>query len=159
MIEAVIDFFNNYCLMIDLKKNSIILKSSNIKKKINYFEIIEHKKKFNSQYWFSTVTKPCALLKLDFLTSAYKKMHPLVRSSSFSAAQGLRETGSCSYVIIVMEKSRQIAEYVTQRNIVFDLISGHPHFLPTGYYCAASCDRCLTLINHPTDGATCVFCV
>ena len=26
-------------------------------------------------------------------------------------------------------------------------------------YCVASCNRYLMLINHPTDGATCVFCV
>ena len=38
-------------------------------------------------------TKPCALLKLDFLTSAYNKCMTLVRKSSFSKAQGLRETG------------------------------------------------------------------
>ena len=38
-------------------------------------------------------TKPCALLKLDFLTSAYNKCMALVRKSSFSKAQGLRETG------------------------------------------------------------------
>ena len=40
-------------------------------------------------------TKPCALLKLDFLTSAYNKCMALVRKSSFSKAQGLRETGPC----------------------------------------------------------------
>ena len=38
-------------------------------------------------------TKPCALLKLDFLTSAYNKCMALVRKSSFSKAQKLRETG------------------------------------------------------------------
>ena len=37
--------------------------------------------------------KPCALLKLDFLNSAYDKCIALVRKSSFSKAQGLRETG------------------------------------------------------------------
>ena len=39
---------------------------------------------------------PCALLKLDFPSLADKciqQMHWLVRSSSFSKAQGLRETG------------------------------------------------------------------
>ena len=38
-------------------------------------------------------TKPCALLKLNFLTSAYNKCIGLVRKSSFSKAQGLREIG------------------------------------------------------------------
>ena len=33
--------------------------------------------------------KPCAILKLDFLTSAYNKCIALVRKSSFSKAQGL----------------------------------------------------------------------
>ena len=40
---------------------------------------------------------PCALLKLDFLSLAdqcIQQMHWLIRSSSFSKAQGLRETGS-----------------------------------------------------------------
>ena len=37
--------------------------------------------------------KPCALLKLGFLTSAYNKCIALVRKSSFSKAQGLYETG------------------------------------------------------------------
>ena len=37
---------------------------------------------------------PCALLKLDFLTSEYNKCIALVRKSSFSNAQGLHETGS-----------------------------------------------------------------
>ena len=37
--------------------------------------------------------KPCALLKLDFLTGAYNKCIALVRKSSFSKAQGLHETG------------------------------------------------------------------
>ena len=36
-------------------------------------------------------TKPRALLKLDFLTSAYNKCMALVRKSSFSKAQELRE--------------------------------------------------------------------
>ena len=40
--------------------------------------------------------KPCALLKLDFLTSAYDKCIALVRKSSFSKAQGLHKTGPCS---------------------------------------------------------------
>ena len=34
-----------------------------------------------------------ALLKLDFLTSAYNKCIALVRKSSFSEVQGLHETG------------------------------------------------------------------
>ena len=53
------------------------------------------------------------------------------------------------------------------------LISGHPppilcwwRLLPEHVeiyvywlcYCVASCNRYLMLINHPTDGATCVFC-
>ena len=41
MIEAVIDFFNNYCLMIDYKKISIILKSSNIRLVVLEQTIIE----------------------------------------------------------------------------------------------------------------------
>ena len=42
-----------------------------------------------------TKAKPCALLKLDFLTSEFNKCTALVRKSSFSKAQGqgLRETG------------------------------------------------------------------
>ena len=40
------------------------------------------------------IMKPCALLKLDFLTSAcIQQMHVLVRKSSFSKAQGLHNTG------------------------------------------------------------------
>ena len=39
--------------------------------------------------------KPFALLKLDFMTSAYNKCIVLVRKFSFSKAQGLRETDSC----------------------------------------------------------------
>ena len=39
--------------------------------------------------------KPCALLWLDFLTSAGNKfLHSLVRKSSFSTAKGLHETGT-----------------------------------------------------------------
>ena len=38
----------------------------------------------------------CALLKLDFLTNAMHLLYALVRKSSFSKAQGLRETGSCT---------------------------------------------------------------
>ena len=45
-------------------------------------------------------TKPCALLKLDFLTSAYNKCMALVRKSSFSKAQWLRETGPCGHRLI-----------------------------------------------------------
>ena len=40
--------------------------------------------------------KPCALLRLDFLTSAYNKCIALVRKSSFSKAQGLHKTGPWS---------------------------------------------------------------
>ena len=40
--------------------------------------------------------KPCALLKLNFLTSAYNKCIALHRKSSFSKAQGLHETGPMS---------------------------------------------------------------
>ena len=36
---------------------------------------------------------PCALLKLDFLTNAMHLLYALVRKSSFSKAQELRETG------------------------------------------------------------------
>ena len=46
--------------------------------------------------------KPCALLKLDFLTDAMHLLYALVRQSSFSKAQGLRETGSwCTTVLYV----------------------------------------------------------
>ena len=37
---------------------------------------------------------PCALLKLDFLTNAMHLLYVLVGKSSFSEAQGLRETSS-----------------------------------------------------------------
>ena len=50
------------------------------------------------------------------------------------------------------------------------LISGHPHFVLVEIIARACrdlcvlavllrCNRYLMLINHPTDGATCVFCV
>ena len=49
-------------------------------------------------------TKPCALLKLDFLTRAYTKCLALVRQFSFSKAQGFRETGAwvCLDAIIII---------------------------------------------------------
>ena len=37
--------------------------------------------------------KPCALLNLDFLTSAYNKCIALVRKSRFGKVQWLHETG------------------------------------------------------------------
>ena len=40
------------------------------------------------------------------------------------------------------------------------LISGHSHFLlvETGEYCVTSSDQNFLLINHPPDGAMCIFC-
>ena len=47
---------------------------------------------------------PCTLLKLDFLTNAMHLLYALVRKSSFSKAQGLRETGSrCSVSLNLSE--------------------------------------------------------
>ena len=54
--------------------------------------------------WFWThpwagFTKPCAVLKLDFLPGASNKCIALVRKCSFSKAQGLRETGPRTTVL------------------------------------------------------------
>ena len=63
--------------------------------------------------------KPCALLKLDFLTGAYNKCIALVRKSSFSKAQGIHVTGPSAYAVVPIDKGLfciSVVSYVPVRS-------------------------------------------
>ena len=74
--------------------------------------------------------KPCALLKLDFLTSAYNKCIALVRKSNFSKAQRIHVSGPSAYAVVPIDKGLfciSVVSYVHVRS-GWSSLSGGPFF-------------------------------